>query len=102
MFLPFPEHEEILISNLGNVYKKVVKERNKPIKFKQLATHHTDNQFNKYVYFYCYKDGKAHKYSLSRAVATLFLNKPKNTTIVIHLDGDNNNNNVNNLKWKIK
>lgn len=102
IFLPFPEHEEILISNLGNVYKKVVKERNKPIVFKQLSVYNTDNKFNQHSYFYVYKDGKAHKYSLARAVAKLFLNTPKNVTKVIHLNLDNFDNRAENLKWKIK
>ena len=103
MFLPFPEYENYYVSNKGNVYKRDVNvDRNNPYLFKRVSIYYYDSGLNKYAYFTTYSDGKDKRHSLSRVVAQLFLNTPKNVSKVIHIDGDNYNSCVENLKWKIK
>lgn len=44
-------------------------------------------------------NGKQSRYSLGRLVALEFLSNPKNLEYVTHIDGNKNNNKVDNLKW---
>lgn len=53
-------------------------------------------------YIHLFKDGKEVCVSVSRLVATAFIPKPENATKVKHLDGNTNNNRVDNLVWLTK
>lgn len=53
-------------------------------------------------YIHLFKDGKEVCVSVSRLVATAFLEKPENATRVKHLDGNTSNNRVDNLVWLTK
>ena len=46
-----------------------------------------------------WKNGKSERFSISRLVANAFIPNPENKPEVKHLDGNANNNAVNNLKW---
>ena len=46
-----------------------------------------------------YDKGNKQRFFVHRLVATLFLPNPKNLSEVNHIDGNKDNNNVNNLEW---
>lgn len=50
-------------------------------------------------YIHLFKDGSERCISVSRLVAEAFLPKPKNAVKVKHLDGNVDNNRVDNLVW---
>lgn len=52
-----------------------------------------------YQYIECYKNGKKHKFSVHRLVATAFIENPENKKEVNHKDGNKLNNTVENLEW---
>lgn len=76
------------ISNLGKVYSK---KRNK-----LLVIVKNDKG---YCYVQLYKNGKSNLFRLHRIVAKTFIPNPKNLPEVNHLDGNKENNCVNNLEW---
>ena len=83
-----PNFENYQISNLGNVFSK---KRNK-----QLYISHNDKG---YCYAQFYKNGKGYHLRLHRIVANLFLPNPNNLPEVNHIDGNKENNCVDNLEW---
>ena len=54
---------------------------------------------NGYFYFIIFNDPNKPKVYLHRAVAELFINKPKGKYIVDHIDRNKKNNNATNLRW---
>lgn len=52
-----------------------------------------------YVYVCLNKHGKTKQFSLHRLVAKTFIPNPDNFLIVHHIDGNPQNNSVDNLKW---
>ena len=81
------------VSNLGNVkslnYNRTGKEKIlKPVKG-------GDN----YLHVYLCKNGKQKNIKIHRLVAEAFIPKTDGKEFVDHIDGDRQNNNVNNLRW---
>lgn len=102
IFLPLTNNEEYYVSNLGNVLKKIEStEKNSPHLFISVKIFYTKSGFNKYSYFSTYKDGIKVHHSLAKAMAELFLKKPKNAKYAYYLDGNNFNSVVGNIRWKI-
>lgn len=53
----------------------------------------------KYFYIMFRKEGVRHKCSVHRLVAQAFIPNPHNLPQVDHIDGNRQNNNINNLRW---
>jgi hypothetical protein len=81
-------YDDYLISDHGNVFSsktgKLLKQQNKS-GFMQVPLYHND--------------GSRKMFLIHRLVATEFLPNPENKTCINHIDGDNSNNHVNNLRW---
>ena len=54
---------------------------------------------NGYVVTDLWKDGKGKTVHVHRVVADAFIENPENKTTVNHIDGNKENNNVDNLEW---
>ena len=78
------------VSNLGNV-KSFHTGKERILKFKE----NRDN----YLQVGLYKDGKGKNYYVHRLVAEAFIPKIEEKTHIDHIDGNRQNNNVNNLRW---
>lgn len=83
-----PTFENYQVSNLGNVFSKKMN--------KLLCVSHNDKG---YCYTQLYKNGKSYHLRLHRLVAKLFIPNPNKLPEVNHIDGNKDNNNVNNLEW---
>jgi len=79
------------VSNIGNVKSFLFKE---PRNMKILKNWY----WYKYVWFYKNRQ-KAKNFTIHRLVALNFLEKPEWKYEVNHIDGDKNNNRVDNLEW---
>lgn len=85
---PIRNYEDLYkISNLGNVKSL---RTNKILKFGEVQG---------YLNVSLCKNGKSVSKRVHRLVAEAFLSKKKNQNIVNHIDGNKQNNNVNNLEW---
>ncbi len=92
------------VSNLGNV-KSVDRYIKSPLnnqesvlrKGKQIKTN--INKKNGYIYVCFYKENTQTSKRVHRLVAKAFLPNPDNLPQVNHIDGNKQNNNVNNLEW---
>lgn len=79
------------ISDCGSVYS------NKRGNFIKLVPY--INKKNKYMYVSLCKKAIVYKKSIHRLVAEAFIPNPKNKFDVNHIDGNKQNNNVENLEW---
>lgn len=59
----------------------------------------TLNKRNGYYYVDLYKGNKRQKFPIHRLVATAFVDNPENRPTVDHVDGNRQNNAVENLRW---
>lgn len=61
------------------------------------------NRYDKNGYVVCYirdeNTGQRKDYKIHRLVAEYFIDNPNNCRVVNHIDGNKQNNNVNNLEW---
>lgn len=53
----------------------------------------------RYLYVKLLKDGKSKMFKIHRLVAMTFIGEPKNGEVVDHIDGDRQNNNLENLRF---
>ena len=86
-------YNNYMVSNLGNIkslnYRHTGKEKMlKPLK-------HKDN----YLMVVLYKNRKRKNYKVHRLVAEVFIPKIEGKEFVDHIDGNRQNNNVENLRW---
>jgi hypothetical protein len=80
----FPQYEA---STLGNIRNKTT--------LKDIAKTEKEG----YLYVTLRQDGKYYNRSVHRLVAEAFIDNPDNKPIVVHIDGNNLNNNIANLQW---
>jgi hypothetical protein len=76
------------VSNLGNV---------KNLKTNKILSSNAHK--NSYKYVQLKKDNKWKQYSIHRLVAISFLPNPNNDPVVNHIDGNVQNNRIDNLEW---
>lgn len=76
------------ISNLGNVFNKVSNRLLTLIK----------RENNHYVVTLC-QNGKCKQFQLHFLIADNFIDNPNNYTYVFHINGNKDNNSIDNLKW---
>lgn len=84
------DYEQYYISDVGNVYST---KHNKMKKLK--AGPNTGG----YLMVALRKDNNYKQFLVHRLVAQAFIPNPENKPIVNHIDGNKQNNNVNNLEW---
>jgi hypothetical protein len=101
--LPILDYEDSYeISNEGEVYSKerVVQGIDGtlyPFEAKKRVQHQNKNV--EYMTVDLWKNNKGKKFYVHRIVATAFIPNPENKPEVNHIDGNRQNNNVNNLEW---
>ena len=92
--LPVKGYEGLYeVDSMGNVYSCVQTSSRRKGKLKPC------NRSNHYLYVNLYKDGKATKYFVHRLVAEAFIPNLKRLPEVNHIDGNKQNNSVDNLEW---
>lgn len=89
------EFENYFIDEQGNVYHKQCYKNGK-IKINLLKQ--KDNM-NGYKYVSLFKNNKEYKRYVHRLVAQTFINNPNSLPEVNHIDGNKQNNNIDNLEW---
>ena len=57
------------------------------------------NKVNRYYIMDLYSDNKSEKVPIHRLVAEAFIPNPENKPTVDHIDGDRQNNSIDNLRW---
>lgn len=82
------------ISNLGKVRSLIDNKGNERIVIKT-----TKEQNNGYLYVNLWKNSKMKSKKIHRLVAEAFLDNPQNKPQVNHIDGNKENNCVDNLEW---
>lgn len=87
------------ISNLGNVKRVQHKryDRNQTLKEKRIKVIFPQNK--SYPYFSLCKNGVAKNHHLHRVIATAFIDNPNNYPCINHIDGNKQNNCLDNLEW---
>lgn len=100
-----PEYEgKYQISNLGRVKSlpRIIDSqfKGKPIKRKvfERELRKSKNRFG-YEYVCLSKNGKTKKYRIHRLVGELFIPNPMNKPQINHIDGNKQNNRIDNLEW---
>ena len=85
------------VSNLGRVrrLKFINKTTNK---YQERIVAITDNGEGYKIVSLC-KNGKRKNYYIHRLIATYFIPNKENKLEINHIDGNKNNNNINNLEW---
>lgn len=93
------DFENYKISNLGKIKRKKHKrfDRNQILREREVKVTYPKN--NLYPYVTLCKDGKKHNKNLHRLLAETFIPNPENKPCVNHIDGNKQNNNLNNLEW---
>lgn len=88
MFKDIKRNPNYMIDELGNVYSK---------RFNKILTpkHNHDG----YLRISLWKDNKNEFIGIHRLVAETFIENPFNKPFVNHIDGNKQNNNVENLEW---
>lgn len=88
------------VSNLGRVKNL---ERRIPFGYglRTIPERILKNNVNEFGYLYVrlYKDAKGKKHKIHRLVAQTFIENPENKKCVNHIDGNKQNNSVENLEW---
>jgi hypothetical protein len=88
IWINIPEFENYQVSNLGNVFSKKSN--------KLLCITKNDKG---YCYVQIYKNNKDYHFRLHRLVAKCFIPNPNNFKEINHIDGNKQNNCVENLEW---
>lgn len=91
------------VSNYGNVCRMEGIVKNHPNSFKLIQRHSISTRVNtkRYGYVEChlFKDNKEYLKKVHRLVAEAFIPNPNNLPEVNHIDGNKQNNCVDNLEW---
>lgn len=94
---PIKGYKYYEVSNKGRIRSwynnRFGKLKNPKIKNIQIATS------GGYSIIQLYKNKREKNYFVHRLVAEAFIPNPNNKPLVNHIDGDKNNNNINNLEW---
>lgn len=87
------------VSNLGNIKRVQRKryDRNQLLEEKIIKVIFPKNKW--YPYFSLCKNGVAKNHYLHRVLAIAFIPNPNNYPCINHIDGNKQNNNLNNLEW---
>lgn len=100
LWKPCPEFEEkYLISSHGRVLS--IGTYNTCKKGKLLSLHKKKNKTNPTVQVQLFDSGRMKTAEVHILVAKAFIPNPDNLPIVTHLDGNNSNNHVDNLEWRL-
>lgn len=83
------------VSNLGNV-KSLKKVRGRALSGERLLKPHI---VNGYVMVTLCKDSKPFNASVHRLIAEAFIPNPENKETINHIDGNKQNNSIDNLEW---
>lgn len=86
------------VSNTGNV-KRVGKYRNQMKEWESNRLLKPAKKNNGYLYCQLSKDNKTSPKMVHRLVAEAFIDNPENKPTVNHIDGNRENNNIDNLEW---
>lgn len=92
------EFENYEVSNLGRV-KSLQRWSGKKFYKREQIMKLYQNKKNGYIYVSLSKDNKAKNIRVHILVAKAFLDNPNNYNQINHIDGNKENNNVNNLEW---
>lgn len=89
------------ISNYGEVVSlpRTKRNHNKLQEVPMKIISQYTNKKNDYVYVYLCNDGKYKNTRLHKLVAENFIDNPNNYTQINHIDGNKENNKVDNLEW---
>lgn len=85
------------VSNFGNV-RRIGNYKNQYSEWKSFKKLKLSNRKG-YLYAVLYKNGISTHFLVHRLVAETFINNCDNSNEVNHLDGNKQNNNINNLEW---
>ena len=93
-------YEELYeVSNLGKVKRKKHKrlDRNQILQEREVKVIYPKNK--RYAYLSLCKNGKVTQKTLHRIIAEAFIPNPHNYPCINHIDGNKQNNNIDNLEW---
>lgn len=96
IYKPIKDYEGLYeVSNLGNV-KSLSKIRGRALTGERLLKSHI---VNGYVMVTLCKDSKPFNASVHRLIAEAFIPNPENKETINHIDGNKQNNSIDNLEW---
>lgn len=91
------------VSNMGRLRRVAGYVKNGKTTKKYVECHikipYVNNKRNGYIYYMLYKNNKLYTRQIHRLVAEAFIPNPNNLPQVNHIDGNKDNNTVNNLEW---